>query len=165
MGATSAADRHETRSERADRNFAEVVQELRVAQTGVQILFAFLLSLAFLSKFPADDATYAAVLTAALLTAAGATVCFVGPVAAHRLHFQRGQKVGIVQLTHRLALVGLALLAAAMILSVWLVLAFLWDAGAATWAAGGMTVAVVVLWVVLPAVVLHDPAHGDDDAA
>ncbi len=147
---TSEEDRDETPSERADRNFGEVVQELRVAQTGVQILFAFLLSLSFLSEFPDDDPVFDWVLAAALLTSAGAAVCFIAPVASHRLQFRRGRKETIVWIAHWMSIAGLALLIVAMTLAVWLVIAHLWTATAATLVALGMVAFVAVTWIVVP---------------
>lgn len=149
-GRTSQRERDESPSERADRNFSELVQELRVAQTGVQILFAFLLSLTFLQDFPRDDRTFAAVLTAALLTSASAALCFMAPVALHRLRFRQGAKERLVWASHFMALIGLALLLLAMDLSLWLVLAVLWSGPAATAAALALAVLVPLLWVVLP---------------
>lgn len=149
-GRTSQRDRDESPSQRADRNFSELVQELRVAQTGVQILFAFLLSLTFLQAFPRDDRTYAAILTAALLTSASAALCFMAPVALHRLRFRQGAKEQLVWVTHLMALIGLALLILAMDLSLWLVLAVLWSWRAATALALVLLVVVPLLWVVLP---------------
>lgn len=58
---SGTVERGETAAERADRNFAEVVQELRVAQTGVQVLFAFLLSFPFLAGFPDGDRSFSVV--------------------------------------------------------------------------------------------------------
>ncbi len=147
---TSQHERDESASERADRNFAELVQELRVAQTGVQILFAFLLSLTFLSTFPRDDALFGVVLTLALLTSAAAALTFISPVVVHRLHFRRGLKEQLVDLTHRLALIGLALLVTAMDLAIWLVLAALWTPVVATAVAVALVPVGALLWVVLP---------------
>jgi hypothetical protein len=147
-------DRDETPAERADRNFAELVQELRVAQTGVQILFAFLLSLPFLTDFP-HTPDYERVLTGALLASAGATICFVAPVAFHRTLFRQGMKEEIVNLTHRLAAIGLGLLALAMALASWLVLAAVWTNDTATAVAVGMLVVVVVVWVIIPRAVFR----------
>ena len=149
-GRTSQRERDESPSERADRNYSELVQELRVAQTGVQILFAFLLSLTFLQAFPRDDRTFAGVLTAALLTSASAALCFMAPVALHRLRFRQGLKAQLVDVTQSMALIGLALLLLAMDLSLWLVLAVLWSCTVATVAAIAMLVVVPLLWVVLP---------------
>ena len=144
-GRTSQRDRDETPSEHADRNFSELVQELRVAQTGVQILFAFLLTLAFYESFPRDSDRFAAVLTAAL-------------VAAHRLNFRTGQKERLVRLTHVMARAGMALLAIAMILALWIVLAFLWSQAAATAASLGVLVLVLCLWVLVPVLMRADRA-------
>lgn len=147
---TSMAERDETPSERADRNFAELVQELRVAQTGVQILFAFLLTLAFYSSFPHDDETFAYALTAALIAAACSALCFMAPVAAHRMTFRLGGKEQLVWVTHRFAVAGLALLSVAMMLAIWMVIAFLFNDGVASVTVSGLTGLVVAVWVVLP---------------
>ncbi len=147
---TSEHERDETPSEHADRNFAELVQELRVAQTGVQILFAFLLTLAFYESFPREDRAFAYVLACALVAAACSALCFMAPVAAHRLTFRTGGKERLVWVTHRLALVGLALLAMAMLASIWLVLAFLFTWVTASAAVAAVAFLVLALWVVLP---------------
>jgi hypothetical protein len=147
---TSPQDRDESPSERADRNYSELVQELRVAQTGVQILFAFLLSLTFLEAFPRGDPTYAAVLTAALLTSASSALCFMAPVALHRLRFRQGVKERLVWVTHAMASVGLGLLLLAMDLSLGLVLAVLWSWHTATAVALALPVVVLLLWVAIP---------------
>ncbi len=144
------AERYEPAAEHTDRNFDELVQELRVAQTGVQVLFAFLLSLTFFESFPHEDRTFAIVLTAALLTAAGAALCFMAPVAVHRLHFRQGLKERLLWMAHAMALAGLALLLAAMDLALWLVLAYLWTQAGATAFAIVLPILVVLLWVALP---------------
>jgi hypothetical protein len=146
--ATNQQERRETPSERADRNFGEVLQELRVAQTGVQILFAFLLTLGFLAEFPRSDRTFVAVLTAALLCAGGSSICFLAPVAFHRRNFRQGRKDGLVWLAHWLSLAGLGLLVATMTLSLWLVVAFLWSPGAALVTSLGVLVLLGAVWAV-----------------
>lgn len=151
MARTSEQERDESPSQRADRNYSELVQELRVAQTGVQILFAFLLSLTFLAGFPQEDRTHAAVLTAALLTSAAASLCFMAPVALHRLSFRQGLKERLVWITHAMALIGLVLLTASMDLSLWLVMSVLWSSQAATALALALVVVVPLIWVILPA--------------
>lgn len=147
---TTHEERDETPSERADRNFAELVQELRVAQTGVQILFAFLLTLAFYQSFPHDDREFAYVLVAALLAAACSALCFMAPVAVHRLTFRIGGKEVLVWASHRFAMAGLALLAVAMLLAIWLVVAFLFTDTTANVTIAALAVLVVVLWVLIP---------------
>jgi hypothetical protein len=151
MARTSEQERDESPSQRADRNYSELVQELRVAQTGVQILFAFQLSLTFLAGFPQEDRTHAAVLTAALLTSASASLSFMAPVALHRLNFRQGLKEHLVWTTHVLALLGLALLTVSMDLSLWLVMSVLWSSQVATALALALVVVVPLIWVVLPA--------------
>ena len=158
---TDRRARHETRAERADRNFGELVQELRVAQTGVQILFAFLLSLAFLADFP-HTPSFEWVLTGALLAAAGATICFVAPVAFHRTLFRRGMKEVVVTVTHRLAAIGLGLLALSMALASWLVLATLGGERSATAVVTGMLAVIAVVWVAVPLLVMHRAEDGAD---
>lgn len=156
-------DRDETDAQRADRNFAEVVQELRVSQTGVQILFAFLLSLSFMNAFPGTDPTFRWVLAAALLTAAAATICFIAPVATHRMQFRRGRKESIVWVAHRMAAAGLVFLIASMSLAVWLVIAHLWDSSTgATVVAIAMVAVAGLLWVAMPIVWIGKPTEGSD---
>jgi hypothetical protein len=147
---STQAERNETPSERADRNFAELVQELRIAQTGVQILFAFLLTIAFAGSFPRDDEVYAYVLTAALVVAAGSAVCFMAPVATHRAMFRLGGKERIVWVTHTFAMSGLALLAVAMLLAIWMVIAFLFSYGAANALVAVLGALILLIWLVLP---------------
>jgi hypothetical protein len=100
---------------RADRNFAELLQELRVAQTGVQILFAFLLGLAFTDRFAelgdTERGTYIATLAACALTEA----LLVAPVMLHRLLFQCGLKRELVWIGHRFIVVGLCGLLSAIV--------------------------------------------------
>lgn len=150
--------RGETAAERADRNFAEAVQELRVAQTGVQVLFAFLLSLPFLSDFPDDDRTFSTVYTGALLSAAAAAITFIAPVAFHRLHFRQGRKEGVVWLTHRMSLLGLALLVTSMALAIWLVMRHLWSPSVGLVVVFALALAVLLLWILVPRLILR--RHG-----
>lgn len=146
---TSEHERDETPSERADRNFAELVQELRVAQTGVQILFAFLLTLAFYDSFPREGG-FRYVLVAALLAAAVSALCFMAPVAVHRVTFRMGGKERLVWVTHRFAMSGLAMLSVAMLLAIWMVVAFLFTPAWGTATVAALSVLVVIVWVALP---------------
>lgn len=147
---TTQDERHESPSERADRNFAELVQELRVAQTGVQILFAFLLTLAFAGSFPNDEEVYSYVLASALVAAAASAVCFMAPVATHRAMFRLGGKERIVWVTHTFAMTGLGLLAVAMLLAIWMVIAYLFTFTAATALVTALGAMTILLWLVLP---------------
>lgn len=161
-GPGTIAERTETPAERADRNFSEVVQELRVAQTGVQVLFAFLLSLPFLADFPSKDRTFASVYTTALLSAAAAAITFIAPVAFHRLHFRKGRKEAVVWLTHGMSLLGLAFLVAAMALAVWLVLRFLWSPATGFVVVAAMISVVLMLWILMPRLMLRRSGAATD---
>ncbi|MCX5209956.1 DUF6328 family protein [Kitasatospora sp. NBC_00240] len=107
-------ERHETPDERADRNLVELLQELRVVQTGVQIVFAFLLGLAFTSRFPQLDDFQTGVYVTTLLLTVVASAVLATPVALHRGLFHRGAKRRIVALSSRLAEAGLLFLALAL---------------------------------------------------
>lgn len=106
--------RPETPAERADRNLVELLQELRVIQTGVQIVFAFLLGLAFTSRFGQLSEFQTGAYIATLLLTVVASVILSTPVALHRGLFHRGAKRRIVDVSARLALVGLFFLALAI---------------------------------------------------
>src|SRR4051794_15839544 len=102
--------RGETEEEKADRRYNELLQELRVAQTGVQFLFAFLLTLAFSQRFGriSDGQTWLYVGT--LLVTAAASALLIGPVPLHRALFARGLKPRLVRGADALARAGLVML-------------------------------------------------------
>ena len=130
----------ESEKERWDRNFADLLQELRVAQTGVQILFAFLLTLPFSSGFPNVTAFQKDTYVLALITAAFATAMIISPVAFHRALFRQGRKPELVRYAHKMASGGLAFMLIAMVSSVLLITDYLlsiWPAVILTvWGAG-----------------------------
>lgn len=130
--------RQETAEERNDRNLGELVQELRVAGLGVQVLFGFLLALPFSIRFSQlSDAQRDLYLTCVVLSAV-ATMLLVGPVAYHRLVFRRGMKEDLVQFANLLAILGLTAVGGAVLAAVLLVTWFV--AGPA---AGGLITAVL----------------------
>jgi hypothetical protein len=136
--------------QRADRNFAELLQELRVVQTGVQILFAFLLTLSFMDRFAAVDGFQRAAYVFTLVASATTIVLLVAPVAVHRLLFQSGRKRELVRVGHRFALLGLASLAVTVLAGMLLVLDAVVGRPAATAVVTVMAAVVVVLWVGVP---------------
>ncbi|MFD5565341.1 DUF6328 family protein [Kitasatospora griseola] len=108
---------------RADRRLVEMLQELRVLQTGVQIVFAFLLGVAFTPRFAElDDARQDLYVVVLLLTVVAAAV-LATPVALHRGLFRHPKRTRIVKVSARIAQVGLVLLAMALSGAVLLVLA------------------------------------------
>ncbi|MBF6175715.1 DUF6328 family protein [Nocardia blacklockiae] len=143
--------RHETRTERLDRNWSTLIQETRVVQTGVQLLTGFLLTLPFQAKF--DDLLSRPMRWLYLATVAAsiaATVFLVAPVAAHRILFRRHRLGRAVAAAHRFALTGLALLG--MALTGVAVLIFDAVAGAVAGVVAGTAFALlfVLVWVAHP---------------
>jgi hypothetical protein len=116
--------RNETEEERDDRNLAELLQELRVAGLGVQVLFGFLLSLPFTTKFSKLSHGQRELYLASLVLAAVSTALLLGPVAYHRLVFRRHQKEHLVRAANRMAVLGLAAVGLAISAAVLLVSSF-----------------------------------------
>jgi hypothetical protein len=108
------ANRPREEQQRLDRELIELLNELRVALPGVQVLFAFLLTVPFTQRFAAVTEFQRDVYFAVLLLTTGACVLLIAPSAYHRLSFRGGQKVHIIKDGNRLTLGGLALLALAM---------------------------------------------------
>ncbi|MEP6852643.1 MAG: DUF6328 family protein [bacterium] len=142
--------REETEAERIDRNFAEQLQELRVVETGVQILFAFLLGIAFQQRFEATDTFQRAVFVITLLASALSIALLIAPVALHRFTFHEGRKDELVELTNDYALGGLGALSVCICGAVLLVCD--WVVGRAFSVVATVAVALVVggLWFVVP---------------
>jgi len=159
LAVRSAESRGETLDQVLDRNLAELLQELRVAFTGVQILFAFLMSLAFTQRFSELDAFDLTVYTVTLVSTALATLVFIAPVSFHRLVFRRRQKSALVLIADRLLVIGLALLAPSICGALLLIL----DVALGRWQAvlGSSLTALVALltWYVLPLAVRR-AGHG-----
>ena len=140
----------ETEHQRWQRNYEELLQELRVAQTGVQILFAFLLTIAFTARFPETDPFTRTVYLVALLASAAATALIIAPVALHRALFRQGQKPRLTRTAHRLAYGGLGMTLVAMVAAVLLASDMVISRAAAWVAAGAVGVWFVALWAALP---------------
>ncbi|MEH0528562.1 DUF6328 family protein [Streptomyces stelliscabiei] len=145
--------RNETPPERADRNFSELLQELRVTQTGVQILFAFLLTLAFTPRFSDLDTFQRVTYVTTLLLAVLAATLFTAPAALHRSLFQQNAKPAIVRVSSRLATAGLIVLMPAFTGSVLLVVDVTLSRTAGIAAGSGTLLACLLLWGLLPKLV------------
>lgn len=145
--------RDESPTERADRNWNEVLQELRVLQTGTQILTGFLLALAFQPAFAELSAAQRGFYLVLVVLSALSAIIALAPVALHRVLFGRGRKATVVRFGHVALLTALTIVA--LLLSG--VVAFVFDVVIGTTgallSAGGLVLLVVVLWVVVPAVV------------
>lgn len=120
-------------------------------QTGVQILFALLLTVAFTGPFADADSFQRAVYVATLVCGAVAIALLIAPVAYHRTLFQRGRKPELVVAAHRLLRLGLAVLLATMVGSLLLVVDEAVGRVAGAVVAGGVGAVFVTLWFVLPA--------------
>ena len=106
--------RSETELERCDRHLTEPMQEIRVVQTGVQILFGFLLTVPLTARFGHLTDAQRAIYLATLAGAGGAAILLIAPSAQHRVLFRCGDKPHIVRMANRYAIAGLALVAVAV---------------------------------------------------
>ncbi|WP_051746178.1 DUF6328 family protein [Streptomyces scopuliridis] len=151
--------RHETVEERADRLWGELLQELRVAQTGVQILFGFLLTVVFQARFTELSDADRAIYTVTVMLGAGAVGALIGPVSFHRLLTGLRLKPRMVVWASRLTVVGLALLFCTMASALLLILRLAVNHTLALWLVGVMAVWFVLCWGVPPALARHARAE------
>jgi hypothetical protein len=142
--------RDEPEAQRIDRNFGEQLQELRIAQAGVQILFAFLLTIPFQQRFTILTDLQRNLYVVTLLAMAVSVTVFTAPVALHRTLFRDGLKDFIVSYTDRLMSIGLCTLCLGIIGAVVLVLDVLMSHTAALCVGGALLVLGLVLWVGVP---------------
>ena len=122
------AGRNETQLERCDRNLVELMQEVRVVQTGVQVLFAFLLTAPLAPRFPELTEFQKLTYFATLVAAGAAAVLLIAPTAYHRILFRLGDKEHLVNVANRFTLAGLTCVALSMIGALLLVTDLLFDA-------------------------------------
>lgn len=148
------AGRSETATERADRNWNELLQELRVAQTGVQILTGFLLTVPFQQRFTDLEPWLRGVLLVALALATLTTALIVSPVASHRLLFRRHAKAELVSAADRVTKIGLVTLALTIVAVVVLVFGFVGGVGWALVAGVLAMTLFVVQWLLVPRALL-----------
>jgi hypothetical protein len=142
--------RNETPLERCDRNLVELLQEVRVVQTGVQVLFAFLLTAPLAPRFPelTPFQRYDYFLT--LLAAGAAAILLIAPTAYHRILFRCGDKEYLVVAANRFTLAGLGFVASSMVGALLLVSDLMFD-GAVVVATGALaTLGCVIAWCVMP---------------
>jgi hypothetical protein len=145
-------DRNESQQQRDDRNLMELLQELRVAGLGVQVLFGFLLSLPFTSRFIKLSPLQRGLYVADLLLAALSTALLLAPVAYHRLVFRKHLKERLIRMANAMAVAGLVSVGLAMTVAVVLVVSFV-DGGAPAVIVGVFLGCLfTTLWFVLPLV-------------
>ena len=153
--------REESRDQQMDRNFSELLQELRVVQTGTQILAGFLLTLPFTSQFTDIGGYHRTIFLVSVVLAFTTTILLIGPVSVHRMLFRKHRKADLVQLSHTLARIGLFTLA--LTLASVLCLTFSVVVGdVAGWvAAAAAGCLMIMVWWVVP----HRLPARDDDTS
>ena len=145
-----ATHRDESEPQRVDRNWTELLQELRVTQTGVQLLTGFLLTLPFQERFTKLSSASRYVYLATVGCSIASTIALVAPVGAHRLLFRRHARRSIVAFAHGSALAGLLLLGLAICGVAYVVTVLLTNVTAASVAAGSAAALALALWIVVP---------------
>jgi len=162
-GSKASQARHdESPAERADRNWNDLLQELRVAQTGTQVLTAFLLTLPFQQRFTELDTFQVRTYIVVVLLSASATGLLVAPASLHRGLFQEGRKAEVVSWGHRLATAGMAVLAGAVSGVVLLVFSVVLGRDAGFVSSLCVLLVLLGLWFVLPVAIRHSGSRVAD---
>ena len=161
MARDSYEPRNETEKERLDRNLIELLNELRVALPGVQVLFAFLLTVPFTQRFTSLTKTQEEVYYVALLATAASAALLIAPSAHHRINFRQQEKAYILFLANKLTIAGLGFLAIAMSCVVWLITDLLYGSTATAVATAVTALVFAVLWYVIPVVRRLRRTRGD----
>jgi len=144
--------RDETPEERADRNLNELLQELRVALPGVQILFAFLLTVPFSQGFTRLDDFQRDLYFGVLLATTVSSALLIAPSANHRLLFRMRDKEYLVRLSNQLAIAGLLALALSLTGAILLVADIMFHSPAPALFTAGVGLILAVAWIVMPVV-------------
>jgi len=157
---TGPSHGREDPKERVDRELIELLNELRVALPGVQVLFAFLLTMPFSQRFSVLSAADRRVYFAAVLSSAAASALLIAPSAHHRLRFRSGSKERMLRTANVLAVAGMVALALSMGAVVYVIAAVLHSATSAAVVTAVVTAFIAALWFVLP---LTFPKNADDE--
>jgi hypothetical protein len=144
------AGRDETTAERNDRNWNELLQELRVTQTGVQLLTGLLLTLPFQQRFSILDDVAIAVYLAVVISAVASTALLIAPVAFHRMLFRQGEKDWLVSRGNLSAMVGLGGLMLAFSGALWLIFDVVVNRATACIVVAVAVVLIAALWWAVP---------------
>ena len=140
----------ESTQEKGRRQLIELLNELRVALPGVQVLFGFLLIVPFSARWAKVTSFQQDLYFACLLCSAAASAFLIAPSAIHRLDFQQGDKARIVQIGNVLAIIGLSFLALAVVGVVLLITDVLYGRSAAIAYTAGVAAVFLALWYVIP---------------
>jgi predicted membrane channel-forming protein YqfA (hemolysin III family) len=153
----------ETEKEKTDRQLIELLNELRVALPGAQVLLAFLLTAPFQARFGHTTPFQRRVLFAGVLLTAAGVVCLMAPSVYHRMRWTEGGKKDVVRVGHALFLVGTAALALGMLCAVFVVADFVIGLTAAVVSVILLLALVAVTWYVLPLERAKDPRIRDTE--
>jgi O-antigen/teichoic acid export membrane protein len=159
------AARNETQAERLDRNWNDLLQELRVIQTGVQLLTGFLLTLPFQQQFSELTSTERGIYLSTVVASIIATVFLQAPVGVHRALFRQHERERTVLIAHRLAMIGMVFLAVAIVGVTLIVFSVLHGMTIAVGAGIIAALLICSLWWVLPRVVRRGEARAEQNQA
>lgn len=135
----------EDKGSKLDRELIELLNELRVALPGVQVLFAFLLTVPFSQRFGSVTSGQRAVYFTSVLSTATATILFIAPTAYHRLRWRDRDKERLLRSANRMAIAGTIFLAVSIVSVVWVITSVLFGTLPAVLA--GLLAAVLVAWL------------------
>jgi hypothetical protein len=147
----------ETEKEKTDRQLIELLNELRVALPGAQVLLAFLLTAPFQTRFAHTTGLQRAVLFAGVLLTAAGVVLLMAPPVYHRIRWNEGGKEDVVRVGHGLFLAGTAALALGMLCALFVVADFLIGLAAAVVSVIALFALVALTWYLLPLERSRDP--------
>ncbi|MFE3472486.1 MULTISPECIES: DUF6328 family protein [unclassified Streptomyces] len=150
MSTADGRGREETQEERADRQWTELLQELRVAQTGVQILFGFLLAVVFQPRFAELSEVDRDIYVTTVVLGSATVAALIGPVTYHRLLTGRRLKPQTVIWASRMTMVGLVLLFFTMCSTLLLIMRVALHNTFALWLVGGIALWFLACWIVFP---------------
>jgi Flp pilus assembly protein TadB len=136
--------------DKRDRQMIELLNELRVALPGVQLLFGFLLTVPFSQRFADTTSFQRNVFYVTLVSAACSTICFIAPSAVHRLRFHQNERAYVIESANKLLIAGLAFLAVAIICAVLLITDVLYSGPRVVVYVGALALLLVFLWFIRP---------------
>ena len=140
----------EDEKKRLDRELIELLNELRVALPGIQVLFAFLLTMPFTQRFTTITTTQKTTFFAAFISTALSSALLIAPTVLHRLRFRSKDKEDVLVTSNRLTIIGTFLLAVAISLVVYLITDVLYGGAAPVLFTVGIVVLFVIVWYLLP---------------
>jgi hypothetical protein len=136
--------------EKRDRQMMELLNELRVALPGVQILFAFLLTVPFAQGFSRVTSTQRTLFYASLIATAISTVCLIAPSATHRLRFHQSDRAFVIETANKYTIAGLCFLGLAIVLAIAMVTDFIYDTWIVWAAPAGVAALLAIFWFLRP---------------